>query len=325
MYKIAVIGAGQLGSRYVQGFLSSNMKVSIEVVDTSILSLQACQERIKEISYDALDKEIKFLENIHDISNALDIVVVSTTSNVRANIVREVLQYKKVKNLILEKVLFQRLEDYYSILELLNKLEVNCWVNHNRRMLPFYQKLKEETKGSSCIAMSVLGGNWGMGCNALHFLDLFEFLSNEKIQQIDCESLHKEIIESKRKGFKEFNGMMHGKNNKGEFSLISTNKTSPMLLNIVYDECSLIIDEGRGWYQKKIRDDRQGEIIIEENVKIAYFQSELSIPLLQEVLDDKCKLPTYEEAMLLHVKFIVSLMKHIISIEGAHFDYCPIT
>lgn len=101
MYKIAVIGAGQLGSRYVQGFLSSNMKVSIEVVDTSILSLQACQERIKEISYDALDKEIKFLENIHDISNALDIVVVSTTSNVRANIVREVLQYKKVKNLIL--------------------------------------------------------------------------------------------------------------------------------------------------------------------------------------------------------------------------------
>lgn len=45
MYKIAVIGAGQLGSRHLQGLKLSKLKSDIWVVDNNPNSLQIAQQR----------------------------------------------------------------------------------------------------------------------------------------------------------------------------------------------------------------------------------------------------------------------------------------
>ena len=48
MYKIAVIGAGQLGSRHLQGLKLSKLKSDIWVVDNNPNSLQIAQQRYEE-------------------------------------------------------------------------------------------------------------------------------------------------------------------------------------------------------------------------------------------------------------------------------------
>lgn len=48
MYKIAVIGAGQLGSRPLQELKLSKLKSDIWIVDNNPTSLQIAQQRYKE-------------------------------------------------------------------------------------------------------------------------------------------------------------------------------------------------------------------------------------------------------------------------------------
>lgn len=48
MYKIAVIGAGQVGSRHLQGFKLSKLKLDIWVVDNNSTSFQIVQQRYEE-------------------------------------------------------------------------------------------------------------------------------------------------------------------------------------------------------------------------------------------------------------------------------------
>ncbi|WP_455949359.1 Gfo/Idh/MocA family oxidoreductase [Helicobacter pullorum] len=250
MYKIAIIGGGQLGSRYLQGFLKSDLELSIEIVEPNQIAVENCKVRMGEVDYNQNNKRVRFFKQISEISSLVDMAVISTASNVRAEVTQQLLQQKKVKNLVLEKVLFQKEQEYEIIEKCLEKEKVNCWVNHPRRMLSFYQKIREEIKGCSNIALSVVGGNWGVGCNALHFLDLFEFLTRDKVQSIDCSQLDQIMYESKRNGFYEFNGAICGKSPKGIFSLISIKENSPVSLSIVTEKFNLIVDETNGLFKK---------------------------------------------------------------------------
>ena len=47
--------------------------------------------------------------------------------------------------------------------------------------LSFYKLLNKKSKNANKINIHVKGSNWGMACNTIHFLDLFSFLTREKI------------------------------------------------------------------------------------------------------------------------------------------------
>ena len=52
------------------------------------------------------------------------------------------------------------------------------------------------------------GSNWGMGCNSIHFLDLFAYLSKTKNIKKYYYNLDKKFYSSKRKGYIEFKGIL---------------------------------------------------------------------------------------------------------------------
>ena len=125
---------------------------------------------------------------------------------IRAQVVKALLT-KKIGYLILEKVLFQDVASYYEIKDLLQLHAIPCWVNLPRRIFPFYQKLHAHLLPGKKFTMAVEGGNWGLGCNALHFLDLFAYLCNSSNLIIDNINLIS-IFKSKRIGYKEFNASL---------------------------------------------------------------------------------------------------------------------
>ena len=49
MKKIALIGAGQLGSRHLQGLAKSDLEISIEVVEPFEVSRNTAKQRFEEI------------------------------------------------------------------------------------------------------------------------------------------------------------------------------------------------------------------------------------------------------------------------------------
>jgi len=324
MKKIVIIGAGQIGSRHLQGLANSKLEISIEVVDPFENSRVIAKQRYEEIINNSNIKSIDFYESISQLSDELDVVIVSTGSNVRTKVVNELVKLKKINNLILEKVLFQTIEEYYAMEELLDKNNIKCWVNHFRRVLPFYKKLKEQLSNSKQISYMYQGGNWGLGCNALHFIDNLAYLVGSTNLELTNNFLDKKIYDSKREGFIEFNGLLAGKIDNHVFTLYSNAEYTPGYLTISSDELIVKIDETQGIVKISKKENEWKEEIIEE--KILYFQSELSDILIENILNNHiCDLPTYKQAMELHIPFIESLLNHMNKINGKDNKLCPIT
>lgn len=324
MNKIVLIGAGQLGSRHLQGLAKSNVDISIEVVEPFEKSRDVAKERYEEIETNPKVKSIDFFESIDHLSDTLDIVIIATNADVRSQIIKELFSKKQVKNLILEKILFQTVEEYHEVEKLLKEKGVKCWVNHPRRMFPFYQALKNEIKNSEQISYIVQGGAWGLGCNGLHFIDHLSFLSDTIKLKIDNDFLHPHIYESKRARHVEFNGSLKGRVGHHVFSLYSDKEYVPTIITITTDALTAYIDESNGYTRiaRKINDWKWEE----STQKIVHFQSELTNTVVEQILKSgNCGLATYDEAMKLHIPFIKSLLAHMKNVEGKALMLCPIT
>ncbi|EOI2961404.1 TPA: hypothetical protein SFY16_000692 [Campylobacter jejuni] len=322
MIKILLIGCGQLGSRYVQGFFNSKYQIVIQILEPNELSRINLMKILNNTALD--NKEYFFINSIDEAYDILDLVVISTSSHVRYLIFEELIKKRQVKKVILEKILFQKKEEYYQAFDLIHKNNIQCWVNHTRRMFPFYEKIRTYLSNSSNISFCVSGGNWGMGCNALHFLDCIQFLSQKKIQYIDFSNIEKVLYPSKRDGFYEINGVLSGISDGVYFSLISRKTFSPHIFYIDSDDISIIVDEGKNSYYIKEKKSNWNEFIFIQE-KICYYQSELSSILLDDIVNDICRLPLYKESMELHLKFIEPFIRHINSFSSKQYDYCPIT
>lgn len=324
MSRVVIIGAGQLGSRHLQGLAKSSVEISIEVVEPFERSREIARQRYEEIEANPKVKNIDFYESIDKLSNEIDVVIIATNADVRSRIIKELLSKKIVKNLVLEKVLFQSVEEYHEVQKLLHEHSTKCWVNHPRRMFPFYQALKNEIKDAEQVSYMVQGGAWGLGCNGLHFIDHLSFLSDNDQLKIDNDFLHPHIYEAKRADYVEFNGLLKGRMGNHIFALYSDKEYAPTTLTITTDRLNAYVDEANGYVRiARKSNDWKWE---ESKQKIVYFQSELTNLLIEQILTmGSCDLPTYDEAMKLHIPFIEALLTHMESVDGQLLSLCPIT
>ncbi|AJI46573.1 Gfo/Idh/MocA family oxidoreductase [Francisella philomiragia] len=323
MKKIAIIGAGQLGSRHLQGVVSSSHNYDIQIVDLNNESLKVAEERYLQVKPKSSLSVLSTYSSIDELSDEIDTVIIATNSNVRFKVLKELLEKKSIKNLVIEKVLFQNLEEYDQAEELILKHGVKAWVNHPRRMYPFYKKLKKELQNKE-LSFTYVGGNWGLGCNGLHFLDCFSYLSSSECTNIYSNLLDEEVYDSKRSNFKEFSGAITGKLNGSKFYISCLPETSAGFMTISGENISVQIDEVAGWCRiKKMVDNKW--LIEECNEKIVYTQSELTTLLLDDIEKDKCNLPGYEESMRLHKQFLKVFLDHLNSQSDTYVKCCPIT
>ena len=327
MKKIAIIGVGQLGSRHLQALTTVNQSIDIELVEPYKPMQEIAMQRYEEMPHNELIKSVKFVEDISKLSNKLDLVIVATTANVRRKVVDELLDTKKVDSIVLEKVLFQHYEDYDHFSNRFEVLGVKVWVNHPRRLFPFYKQFLADLKNSPQISYHVQGGEWGMACNALHFIDHLQVLQPFQLPEvvIDTTMLTAEVIESKRKGCYEVYGTLNGTVGNSSFSLTCTQgEIIPTTISIMSDNVRIIVDEYRGvaLYAKRT-DNWEWK---EYRGKIVLFQSELTGIVADDILmKNQCTLPTYQDAALIHKPFIQKIQEKIETTLGKDFGLCPIS
>jgi predicted dehydrogenase len=300
-YKIALVGGGQLGSRYLQGIVKSVLDVEIYIVDPSNDSLKICRDRILEVNPTYNISKINNLSSVEELPLSLDLLIVATTANIRWKVISDFFKFgRKVKYAILEKVLFQREVEYSQCESLLRENNVRAWVNCPRRLIPIYTKLKAVVAGK-LNAVVVSGGSWGLASNSIHFIDIISFLSgHDDIDISSCNTVHPSKSISKRPGFYETYGSMAGLCGDVEFNFNSKyGQGNNHLIHLDTDDLSITIDEVAG----KASFFKDG-FVTEEKFEMP-LQSDISGLLAESILlNGTCELTSYAVSAKLHLPFI---------------------
>ena len=322
---LLLVGAGQVGSRHLQSCLKFHEKLEIYVVDSSKESLAMSRSRASEI--DSLIKhEVHYLTELDSVNELkFDFLIIATGAGPRLSILNNVLEKFTIKSAILEKVLFQKTDDYLSAGRIINEKKVNSFVNCPRRVHPFYKKIKEKyiTKELG-VVLNCRGGEWvGLGCNSIHYLDLLNFLTDENVIEIDVGFLDKEIKNSKREGNVEFTGIIKGTFSSGSKisieSIAGSNLNST--LEILSNDFTILIDELTGGF--KIYKE---EILIEDSSFDILYQSDLTHLMLEQIeKTGSCELIDFHDSVNLHQEFISKLLEHYNKISGNSTKTLPIT
>jgi len=324
--RVIIIGAGNIGSRHLQSLAKSKLPLSITVVDPNAQALEISKKRFNDsLTRKKSGTSPKYLQNLKDVDARFDVAIVATNSDVRRSVIEGLLNKSRVKYLIIEKVAFQNSDDFESVNRLLKSKKVKAWVNLPRRVIPFYQSLKTAIKPHDQVYCTVQGGEWGLACNAIHFIDCLCYLIGETDYEVTCHHLDKGLKDSKRTGFLEFTGSLHFHfRNGSELNLTSQNGTdAPPLTMIQTKSVQYVVQEekGLGW---RLRKETGWKL---EKIKFKWpYQSELTYKIVEEIISKgRCGLPSLEESYLIHKPLLSSFLDHLEKVTGKKFSSCPIT
>jgi predicted dehydrogenase len=318
MLQIALIGAGQLGSRHLQALALFDRAARITVVDPVESSLATARERFAQVKQGRV--EAVFTQNFSDLPKVLDGAVVATGANVRRRAIEALLRQSTVKVALLEKVLFQKIEDYAAVGALLEKSGTRAWVNCAQRLWPFFSDLRPRTLGKSNLQVNVTGAQWGLGCNAIHNLDLLPFLTGDADCRVES-ALDEGSVPSKRQGFIEFTGTLYAFGARGNRVVQTSYRdgSAPFAFEVqsddlhaiwtVQEELMRIAEASGGW---KWREEKMSPL----------YQSRLTHLVLAEMLDHgRSVLPSYAESAALHLSMLGVFLHHL----GPGLHACAIT
>jgi predicted dehydrogenase len=318
---IAVVGAGQLGSRHLQALARLDRPAVVHVIDPFAASLQRAKERFDEVANVGTNVELALSEAMTSLPAKLDAVIVATNADHRAEVVRHLLSRARVRYLVLEKVLFPREDEYGEIGERLAAAKTPAWVNCPRRMSKGYQSLKSQLQGP--VEYRLEGSGWGLACNSIHFLDHAAFLIGREDLRLTEVDLQPGVISSKRAGYVEFLGRLRGE--FGDGSTVELNcpaeAATPIAIDLTTASQRIRIREDRSEMQF-----RSGTGAEWMEPLPAVYQSQLSQLVVQELLDRAtCPLTPYAESCRLHRPFLAALLDHYRRHVDPGAVACPIT
>lgn len=314
---IAVIGAGNIGTRHLQAILKCQEPYNIFAVEPSENARAKAQQALAE-----QQDRVTFCSEIAQLPRVLEVAIVAVSSKVRRQIVEELLAHATVKYLILEKVLFPQVEDYIAVKELLEQAGTKTWVNCVRRSWPYTKRLQELFAQSKQVSMHVSGNMWGIGCNTIHYVDwLCAITQSDLVPVFDISKLDDEILESKRFGYVEFTGDLFA--TLGTHSLRLTSKQGTFdgfHITIEDDAITCTMREIGDKGTNIIRNRTTGEEVVEEYE--CPYQSNLTNRIVSLLLTEHvCPLVEYEQSMREHVPMIQAFLEKI----GTDSGYCNIT
>ncbi len=321
-YNVVLIGAGNIGSRHLQGLAKVKFPLNITVIDPFEQSLKVAEERFNQIKPTA-KHSINFNLDIKNVPDQTDLAIIATSSNIRRSVTEELIKNSKVKNIILEKLLFQKKSDFQFIEKLLHKNKIKTWVNCSMRVTPFYQNLKPIFKNKRIVYL-LTGTKFGIATQAIHFIDHMAYLLNDYNFEIDTSDLDKKILDSKRQGFKELTGTMNIKFKNGSTGVFSDFQSgdAPIIAQIISDETIATANETT----REVFISKSPDWNMQPSKDPLLFQSDMTNSVTEEILKTgKCNLPTYSESAQVHLKLLEELLKFLNSNSEKKYDYYPFT
>ncbi len=318
MKKILLVGCGNIGSRHLQALTKLSGQVIVDIVENYSKSIILAKSRLKETKYNKKYFKFNWHEDFQTLDGNSDLVIVATLSEDRVILVEKLLKIGYSRFLI-EKLVCQSTDEYKHLLQIIKKFNAKGWVNTRCRYFKSYQKIKQLYKNSEKISLNMISGDTGLSTGAIHYIDLFSWISNSKEIKLNGDLLFDKIYKNKRgKNFIEFGGTVIGSNKKKSALTLSYFPGTPSLYVTINDgKHQIIIDE----YNEKI---------LYSDFKKFQFKLEHVSTLTTEIVNDiikkdNCLLPTLNDSFNHHSEIFKIFSKQLGKIKNKKIKRCPIT
>lgn len=305
MRTVLVVGAGALGSRYLQGLKRCRLPLSIIAVDPSVPARSTALERWAEVSDGfelvTLDMRESLKAGLEVSSGIVDLVIVATSSGPRTKIVQEIVSESVATAWILEKVLAQNSQDVGTIEASLAEC-TQAYVNTPYRAMDAYRKIFRQSVPP--LNVHVEGGSWGPGSNAIHHIDAVAWATHSKVSEMSVEIEPAGWYETKREGYKDFFGSV-------EVSYLDGSQLTLVSHNGPFAFATRVTDSlGHTWHLDELNrkaidpDGNVSEFLVE-------LQSEMTPRIVTSILTQKfCELPQVHESGPMHAMFLDAIAKN---------------
>ena len=321
MYKILLIGCGELGSRFLQSLLQLKIISQIDIVEPNETARLTALERIMNI-----DNQIHL--NWHkDINNCLkpgDLALITTHADVRFDLYKKVIEigYNKI---ILEKIVTQNISKYDEMLNLSTKNNVNVWVNCKTRAYPIWEYIKSKISINDKIQFNSIGGNHGLCTNGLHTMDLFVYLTSSTELTCFSEYIDKDIVKTKR-GKYDLSGDIMFHNSKGSKLSLQYNKDHfgfPLDIITTNDYRWVVDNVTKQAYESNLKTNNVLQSIpFEGNLMV----SEMTKDFVNDIFNEgNCKLPSLKDCYISHKILFETYLPIFNYSLNKNDDICPIT
>lgn len=323
--RITIVGCGQMGSRHLQAIVKLGGQLSIQVVERNPANQELAQKRLQEVLTSGQPVEIEWYKDIAELDGRPDLTIVATKSAGRVKILKE-LAKKGHGWFLIEKMVCQSVEEYDELLETFENLKIKAWVNCTRPYFPVYEKAIEVMRNDGGLIFNAMAGNLGLGCNAIHLLNLFLTMTGDHQNvHINGRSLFPALLPNKRgKQFVEFSGSIIATTSNQSFATISFhNNNSPLIINAMSENWRLFVDEGSG---KALLSTKKNDWQWEELEFKMRYSSELTTEVANSIMEEEnCKLPEIKDCYFIHKELFKIFNEHIKSICNENVVLCPIT
>lgn len=326
MIKIIIAGCGQIGSRHLQALSELQESATIYLLDPSLESILTAEQRF----YDALNdfkNPCKFSlirSKFNSLPSEVDIAIIATHSSIRASVIHDIYKYSTPKNLILEKFLFDKIDDYKRVNDLIELKKTSAWTNQWISSSYPFKRIADWFDGKT-IKIHVYAKEWGLACNCVHFIDFFDYMNDYKDLNIVNSNLDSEVSLSKRKGFFEFTGSISIGSPSGSSIMLESKKgafdgTIKMKIESQEKVCNLIIFEDKLVCSFECEDSMRTETF-----KLP-FQSNTTNHIVQDILvNNNSLLPTYKRSSYQHKLVFPIFENHLMSEHGQTERGCLVT
>lgn len=298
---VAVVGLGQLGRRYVEGLLQSSTELSVWGVERNPEAIKRTQELVHQPKPHV---HVEFLSSIREVPINVDLVISATTADARLSTVREILDGRNVRFVILEKLLTQTVSDSLELSYLATHVQ-HVWVNYPRRVMVWHRLLSELLRRNTPLRVSVTIGSPGLLTKMLHYIDLIEWWTDSRAQEIQIRGQSLEWFESKRPGFLDATGVVDVTFSDASLLTLHSNpkgsQSSKNSITVNGANTTLSISEPDGI--------AFGSMLANPIAGRLELQSELTGPLVEQILGKgTCGLPNLEDVISTHDLFISTLL-----------------
>lgn len=310
-----VVGFGAMGCRHAQALISSQQYREISVVEPSD---ERFSEGLSKIGISAVS--VSRFKSLGEFKLLPDIAIIATSSAPRYEIMKTCIA-RGIKHFLVEKIVFQSLSQFDHIISLLSVNGARAYCNFVNRYFPNYIGLKDRISGvGKRLVMTVAAGNLGLGCNAVHYMDLFEYLSGREMVT-SSSSLSVWDRPNKRGDiYREFSGLLAAETENNDLLKIyfDPSHSGSVTLDISFDKQSFLFSEG-----DRSEFAYDGFPVTKRTFDIIP-TSRLSHILVDEIMHNRSVLPSVAATRNVHDRLFGEINKAL-GLPARDETLCPIT
>ena len=326
MPTLAILGCGQIGSRHLQSLALLEEAAEIHLVDPSEQSLRVALERFHQVVSPASAGEFRLYQHnsADSLPRSLDVAIIASSSMQRAALCESLLAASEPRFIILEKFLFPRVVDFARVENLLIAKRIPAHVNQWLAATDAFRRIAADFLGSP-VRMRVSGTGWGLCCNAVHYIEPFQYLAGRASLSLERTDFLEGFHDSKRSGYREIFGELAisaADGSRLELACDPGPAEDAIHIRIANSRRAVAIEFLLDRFECRFEQDGQ---TTDAALPIP-MQSQLTHLLVRDLLSTgTCRLPDLATSSTQHLLILNAFLDHFRKFDPSVWETCPIT